>query len=335
MKQTDFYKQITEDRLLRTYLFLGEERLFHEELLDLVTGKLLSAEDREFNFTRLDASVIEPVDLTNNLETPPFFGGVRVIYLDGLENGVSGVDEALLKTLSNIADGIYLFASASKLDGRKKSSQEIQKRIPVVDCSKLRPQELPVWIKNRSEKMGLRLTPVQIRTIARRLGSNLLRIRTELIKIKTFLGAKSELTDSDLELLIPGEPEPDIFALIDAVADRNPKMGLPRLEELLNSGENEVKILATVARQFRNITAANVGRRKGLTPKALADFLGINPYVAEKSFLQSGRFSLLELQQILDRLVQADYRIKTGQREPRLELELAVVEICTGIPKRI
>ena len=164
--------------------------------------------------------------------------------------------------------------------------------------------------------------------MGQRLGNDLLLVRTELEKLKTFLGEGGRLSDQDFESLIPGEVEPDIFALINAVAECNLREGLPRLEELLNSGENEIKLLATIARQFRNIAAAVEAREQGMSPKALAEVLGIKPFVAEKSFLQSGRFTLEELQQILERLLWADYRMKTGQQEPRLELELAVVDIC-------
>jgi DNA polymerase III subunit delta len=330
LTRNDFLKQVNEGRLLQIYLFLGEERLFHEEMLHAVLDKLLSPEDRQFNYMRLDAALIEPAEFISNLETPPFFGDVRLIYLENIENGVSGIEETILKGLTNIAGDVYLFISAAKLDGRKKLHQEIQKRITVVDCSKISRPDLPVWIKQRAEKTGLKLTPIQIGKLGQRLSQDLVRIRTELEKIKTFLGEKPQLSDSDFDLLVPGEPEPDIFGLIDAVADRNPRLGLPRLEELLNSGENEIKILATVSRQFRNITAALEARQRGLNPKALAELLGINPYVAEKSFVQSGRFTLPELQKIMERLVWADYRMKTGQREMRLELELAVVEICAG-----
>jgi DNA polymerase-3 subunit delta len=330
MTRADFLKQVTEGRLLQIYLFLGEERLFHEELLHAALDKLLSPEDQQFNYMRVDAEQIEPAEFVSNLETPPFFGAVRVLYLENFEKGASGIEEAILKALSNIADGVYLLISAAKLDGRKKLHQEIQKRITVIDCGKLSRPDLPVWIKQRAEKMSIKLSPVQIGKIGQRLGQDLVRIRTELEKLRTFLGDKSQVSDTDLDSLVPGEPEPDIFGLIDAVADHNPRLGLPRLEDLLNSGENEIKILATVARQFRNITAAFEARQQGLHPKALAELLGINPYVAEKSFVQSGRFNLVELQKIMERLVWADYRMKTGQREMRLELELAVVEICMG-----
>jgi DNA polymerase-3 subunit delta len=331
MTRADFVKQVTEGRLLPVYLFLGEERLFHEELLKSVLNKILSPEDQPFNYMRVDAGEVEPGELIRDLETPPFWGGARLISLDNLEDGVSGIEEAVLKGIGNMADGVYFIVSAKKLDGRKKLHQEIQKRLTVVDCNKLSKGDLPVWTKQRAEKMGLKLTPVQITKIGQRLGPDLLRTRTELEKIKIFMGANLHLADEDLDRLVPETPEPDIFGLIDAVADRNPRLGLPRLEDLLNAGENEIKILATLSRQFRNITAAYEGRNQGLNAKMLAAMLGINPYVAEKSFTQSGRFTLKELARIMERLLMADFRIKTGQREPRLELELAVVEICAGI----
>lgn len=327
MTRAEFLKQVNEERLLPVYLFLGGERLFHEELLETVVEKMLSEEEREFNLTRFNAATVTAEELSANLETGSLFGNTRIIQLNEFENASGEVEAVLLNSFTQLPQGVHLIVSALKLDGRKKTSQELQKRIQVVDCNKLTNNDLPVWIKQRAQKMGLELTPEQARLIGERAGADLLRIRTELEKLAVFMGKNRKLTEAELEALLPGDPEPDIFGLIDAVAGRNPKLGLPRLEELLNSGENELKILATLSRQFRNIAAALEGKEQGMTSRGLADYLGINPYVSEKSFGQARYFSLMELQKVLDRLLEADYRIKTGQREPRLELELAVVEI--------
>lgn len=332
MTRAEFLKQIDEGRLLPVYLFLGGESLFHEELLEAVLGKMLPEAEREFNWSRFDAATVTAEELTANLETGSLFGNTRIILLNNFENASSESETVLLNSYNQLPQGVYLFVSALKLDGRKKVNQELQKRIPVVDCNKLANTDLPAWIRQRAKKMGLELTPEQGRLVGERTNGDLIRVRTELEKMAIYAGKKEKMTDAELEALLPGEPEPDIFGLIDAVAGRNPKIGLPRLEELLNSGENELKILATLSRQFRNIAAALEAKEKGMTSRALADFLGINPYVAEKSFGQARYFSLAELQKVLNRLLQADYRIKTGQREPRLELELAVVEITTGFP---
>jgi DNA polymerase-3 subunit delta len=327
MTRAEFLKQVGEERLLSAYLFLGEERLFHEELLEAVLGKILPEVEREFNWAKFDAAMVTAAELTANLETGSLFGNIRVILLNNYENASGEIETALLKGLNQLPQGVYLFVSALKLDGRKKASQELRKRIPVVDCNKLANADLPVWIKQRAKKMGLELSPEQARLVGERADGDLLRVRTELEKMAIFIGENSKITDAELEALLPEGAEPDIFGLIDAVAGRNPKLGIPRLEELLNSGENELKILATLSRQFRNIAAAVEAKKRGMTSRSLADFLGINPYVAEKSFNQARHFSLTELQKILNRLLQADYRIKTGRREPRLELEMAVVEI--------
>lgn len=328
MKRNEFLKQVTEGRLLPVYLFLGEERLFHEELFRAALDRLLPDADESFNFSKFNGGDLENETLIRQLETPPFFGNTRVIYLEGLENNKTGLDEVVLKGSEYLADGVYLFVSVRKLDGRKKVHQGLQKHLNVVDCSPLSLRDLPAWISQRSQTMGLKLTPVQAGLIARRLGTDLLRVRTELEKLRTFAGKQGLINDVQLDALLPLEPEPNIFNLIDAVAAGNPRQGMPRLQELLDAGEPEIKILITLARQIRNIAAALEGRRTGLNHRQLAALLGINPYVAEKSFVQSSRFSLSDLLQIMERLILADFRIKTGQRNPRLELELAIVEIC-------
>lgn len=329
MTRAEFLKQVIEERLLAVYLFLGGEQLFHEELLEAMVEKLLPETEREFNLTRFNAAMVTAEELSANLETGSLFGNTRIILLGEFENATHEVEGVVLNRFNQLPQGIYFVISALKLDGRKKSSQELRKRITVVDCEKLSNTDLPVWIKQRAKKMGLELTPEQTRLVGDRSGGDLLRVRAELEKLAVFAGVNQKISDKDLEELLPGGPEPDIFGLIDAVAGRNPKLGLPRLEELLNSGENEIKILATLSRQFRNIAAAIEAKERGMTPRGLADFLGINPYVAEKSFNQARYFSLPELRKIMDRLLEADFRIKSGRREPRLELELAVVEITT------
>ncbi|HYH05264.1 MAG TPA: DNA polymerase III subunit delta [Bacillota bacterium] len=331
MKRVEFIKQVEEKRLLPVYLFLGEETLFQEELFRRAVAGLLTAEEEQFNLMRVSAADLEPETLISNLETAPFFGPNRIIHLVELEKAKNGLEEAIIKGLGRLANGVYLFIAAAKLDGRKKLHQELQKRITVVDCNKVTANEMPAWVKQYAGELGLKLTGEQIRVIAGRLGVDLRRLRTELEKMRTFAGAAGKLSDAELDDLLPVEPEPNIFGLIDAVAERNPRLGLPRLQELLDAGEPELKILATLARQFRNVVAANEARSQGIGSKALAAMLGINPFVAEKSFVQSGRFTLRELQQVIRRLLMADYRIKSGQREPRLELELAVVEICSRL----
>jgi len=170
MTRAEFLKQINEGRLLPVYLFLGGESLFHEELLEAVLGKMLPEAEREFNWSRFDAAIVTEEELTANLETGSLFGNTRVILLNNFENASGEIGTVLLKSFNQLPQGVYLFVSALKLDGRKKVNQELQKRITVVDCNKLSNADLPVWIRQRAKKMGLELTPaVSGRTDQRRL----------------------------------------------------------------------------------------------------------------------------------------------------------------------
>lgn len=330
MTRDEYLKQVAAGQMAPAYLFLGEEDLFHEELLTATLKKLLPGQAADFNLCRMDGANVEPSQLQEQLETSPFFGGVRVVYISRLENSKNGLDETVLQELSRMAPGVYLLVSVFKLDGRKKVHKELSKQLLTVNCDKLRAQELPVWINKRAKELGLKLTPVQAIAIGRRLGPDLMRIQTELEKLVTFTGTGGQLSDASLDDLIPEEGEFNIFALTDGMIGGNPQQSIPRLQELLDAGENELRILATISRQFRNIAAAIDARSQGMNVNAFAASLGIKSFAAQKSWSQSSRFKLADLQKVINRLLWADYRIKTGQRLPRLELELAVVEISLG-----
>jgi len=170
MKRVEFIKQVEEGRLLPVYLFLGDEILFQEQLFRRAVDSLLTAEEQQFNLIRFSAAELEVETLITNLETAPFFGSHRVIHLVELEKGSTALEEGILQGLSRLANGVYLFIAATKLDGRKKLHQELQKRITVVDCKKISGAEVPAWVKQYSGELGLKLTGSQIRVIVQRLG---------------------------------------------------------------------------------------------------------------------------------------------------------------------
>lgn len=335
MIQSEYLKILNDGNLQSAYLFLGEESLLHEEMLAATFHTLLQPEDFEFNLSIYDGATAVPEEVMNQLETPPFFGDVRVVCIKGPENSKQGLDELILRALPRLADGVYLLVSAFKLDARKNVTKELVKQLPVVSCEKLTPREIPQWISSRSTKMGLKLTPLQITQLAQRLGVELLQIRTELEKLAVYaLENGGIVSDEAFDSLVPLGDESNVFALMDAVVSGDARQSMPRLQELLAAGEPELRLLTTITRQFRNIAAAIECRNLRLDKKTLASELGLKPFVIEKSMAQAGRYTMAQIQRITDRLLQADYRIKTGQSAPRLELETAIVEISRYATKR-
>jgi len=61
---------------------------------------------------------------------------------------------------------------------------------------------------------------------------------------------------------------------------------------------------------------------------------GRNPYGDYMCFQRAERFSLAELSSFMQRLFEADFRLKSSANQPRILLEKLLLELCLGVPKR-
>ena len=128
-----------------------------------------------------------------------------------------------------------------------------------------------------------------------------------------------------------GKAQP-LYRLADALTARRGAEALERMEELLEEGEEPLRILGTLYRSLRQVLAA-VGLREARMPRdEMLARLGLPATMAFKlpALLEASRaWPERELARALSALDRADRRIKTGGHS-KVALTAAVVECCGG-----
>ena len=61
---------------------------------------------------------------------------------------------------------------------------------------------------------------------------------------------------------------------------------------------------------------------------ALAQAIGVHPYVAKKAWQQAGRFGMRELHGAMQALLETDIAIKTGRMEELAALDVLIAALC-------
>jgi DNA polymerase-3 subunit delta len=82
-----------------------------------------------------------------------------------------------------------------------------------------------------------------------------------------------------------------------------------------------------ITRQFRLLLQVKDLQQRGIAEPAIKRKLKLHPYVASKLTRQAGNFTLAQLDASFDRLVEADWAIKTGRASEALSLDLLVVDL--------
>ncbi len=220
--------------------------------------------------------------------------------------------------------------------GRNVLWQYLLKQRFVQNFPLLNTGQLNKWINERASELGAVFTSAQILKIAGTFAGNLWQIDSELKKIVYYKSAlnsgiskneKMVILDEDLLNMSVGKIDENIFALCDAIANKNIKLALSLLEKELEAKMTETYLLHMVIRQFRILLQVRQGLDSGLNQKQIALELKLHPYVLQKSMRQAGNFSLDFLKNIFLKLIELDKNLKTGKAEFKVSLSLLFTKL--------
>jgi DNA polymerase-3 subunit delta len=79
--------------------------------------------------------------------------------------------------------------------------------------------------------------------------------------------------------------------------------------------------------QFKILLRIKQALDSGCGSRKISSDLGLHPFVVQKGVNQVRKFSLEDLKKFFSKLVEADYRLKTGKQEAKLMLDLLIVSL--------
>jgi len=193
-----------------------------------------------------------------------------------------------------------------------------QKAAAVAQWQELKPpfpRDLPRWIAEEGKALGVRIAPEAASWLASRLGSEPGLLVSAIEKALLFVGTGGEVKVSDLEGVVDSFAWKDLFELTRAIGTRQCERAFRLLRQMLLSGEASVGILALVARHFR------------LLWRVKETGEGVPPYFLKDYQAQAQGFSEKSLSEILERLFQTDWRLKSEKISDTILLEGLVWEL--------
>jgi len=190
-----------------------------------------------------------------------------------------------------------------------------------------RPKEMPGWIMNEVKNQGGAMEPRAASRLAEMTGTDTRQAGMEIAKLLAYVNWSRPVKFEDVEAVSIMTAEPDIFALVDALAAGDAGAAQKTLHRLLEN-EDAFALWGMVIRQFRLLLQAReVIDAHGMVPD-VQEALGVHPYVAEKISAQAKRITMPTLEAIYRRLLVMDEGAKNGQLSLELALDMFVGEMA-------
>lgn len=320
------------------YLVLGEERYFIERIRETIIEHALDEESIDLNFSSFDMEENTINDALFEAASFPFFGERKVVFVQNpyfltgqkVRNAPDHNIDELEDYLKNPADFtiFVIFAPYEKLDRRKKITKSLEKNAQLIDVSSPNANEANRYIKEVVKEKGYQFTDGAFQLFTERTDGNLTQMMHELDKLFLYHIDSKKITKDSIQHLVPKSLEQNVFELNTLVLNNQVEASVEAYHDLLVQKEEPIKIVALLISQFRLLLQVKILQKQGYPQGDIAKVLKVHPYRVKLALQNVRRYEQHLLSEALDYLIDADYKMKTGQIDQELQVELFIMRFA-------
>ncbi|WP_246940523.1 DNA polymerase III subunit delta [Bacillus pinisoli] len=332
----DLHKKIKAQKFSSLYLLYGKETYFIDETIQLLVSNVLNDEERDFNLSVYDLEEV-PVDAAlEDAQTLPFFGDKRVVicknavFLTGakekskIDHNLQLLEEYITSPSPNAI--LIFMVDAEKLDERKKVTKLLKKEAEVFEATMNDEKSLISWIHSEVKQLEVTIEEEAVGILIQYVRGTVTLLVQELHKMAMYVGKNGNITSEVVQLLSSRTIEDNIFELIDCVLSNKVPKAMEIYHDLLKLNEEPIKILSLLSSQFRLLYQVKDLSKRGYGQQQIATHLKIHPYRVKLAAQKATQFSNEYLTTSLNELAEMDYRIKSGQIDKKLAIELFILK---------
>lgn len=336
---------VKQNNIAAVYLLYGEETYYLRQLEHALIDGIVAPEDRDMNLLIFEKDP-PPEELINTIETIPFLGGKNLIIVRGtmlfsagrkgntgeVQDKTDTVTERLIQLFAGMPEYSHVvFIASDKPDKRRKLYKVIEKHGTIYEAAALKGKELRSWLADRLKELKLKMAPDAqehlLAAVSMMPQVSLDFLNNELEKVMLYTADKNSVSRHDLMQILSSVPEVSVFAMVEALSQKQTPQALAMLREQLNAGEHPVRILALLARQVRQLWQAKELINSGCGSREVAEYFRVPGFIGEKLVKQSRSFSGAKLKEAMLGLAAADRNLKSSRTGP-VALEKIIIELC-------
>jgi DNA polymerase-3 subunit delta len=325
MTLSDIKKELNKKAHHKLWLISGDNAYLKDEALNML---LKAFNSDELNTERMDEKAQEN-QLLLALETLPFFGAHRIVMAQDYAGFKQGEDanKALIETMQAMPKhAVLIFFSHEKVDKRKVLFKAVKKYGFVAEFSDVTANEKAIWVKQQFAEWGKKVTASQVDAIINQCGGDLLTLKNEVEKL-CVLANEDVINDKDIRLVVSKSLEYNVFSLHDLLLRKKTSEALLLLKEIFETEKSPFGVMGLLASKFRTLYKARTLADLNYPQEKAIKLVGGHPYAAKMALKECRNFSAEKLRANIEQLGDLDYQIKSGQVNPNLAVEKALLSM--------
>jgi DNA polymerase III subunit delta len=336
----EFAARLQKGKHIPAVLLLGDEVFLRDSCRSRLIETLVVEAARAWAVSRFSAKSGDTQSALDQAQTMPMLSPKQVVFLEDTEAieklGDKSRDETVKgieQYLENPAPFTVLVFEACALDQRMRLAKLLTEKAQVVAVglgveADERIAAGVALARALAKEQGIELAQGAAEDLAEFVSGDLLRLKTEIEKLATFVGERKVVRREDVSALVISEKTSTIWEVADLLASRQCKRALELFDRLLREGEEPLQMLGALAWMYRKLVEASEIRGATNGWQA-ARTLGMRPEQAELAIQNSRKISRAGLLAGLRALQQADDRLKSGREDARAVMEFLLTQLIS------
>src|SRR6266436_5583136 len=269
ISQQELVARLEKGKSIPAILLLGEEAYLRDSCRAHLIERFVAETSRTWAVSRYSADRGETQTALDQAQTMAMLSPQQVVFLEDVEAieklWEKNRDEAVAQLnayLEDPAPFTVLVLEATGLDQRRKLGKLLAENTLVVECglgenAGERQAAAVALARALGKEQGIEFEKGAAEDLAEFVAADLMRLKTEIDKLATFVAEKKVIGRADVSALVISEKTTTVWELADLLASRQPKKAQEFLDRLLRAGEEPVRIVGGIAWMFRKLIEAS------------------------------------------------------------------------------
>ena len=291
--------------------------------------ELIAKNQIGFNVERINGAKIDADELNKHISTHDLFSQKKFLVIEDMADKNNKLKEDIINFLKKLKfnELDFLIFYDSQIDKRSIIFKVLNSKADEIYAfDLLKPAEMEVWLQKKCQAINLNINKDNLKKLSVALGDDTWLAMSELQKLKAYTNGE-EVQYEDIDKMVRGKLDDDIFKLTDMIANNNNKsQALKLLKDQIESGSNEIYLLTMIVRQFRILIQLKSFLSKTSNTFQAAKTLNLHPFVVQKSLPMVSKYPIEKLKNIFQKLLKVDLQLKSSKVSKEILLEKFVLE---------
>jgi DNA polymerase-3 subunit delta len=195
----------------------------------------------------------------------------------------------------------------------------------IIEVDAYNEVELQTYIKQQTKAYEITIDKDALHTLVQRLMLQKESLHVQLQKLLTYKLDTKHIDLKDVLKMIDLPLEDNVFEMIQSFINKDFKSSLKRYHDLLFINEDPVRILSLIGRKLGQLEDTLALIQSGHDQRQVATALHMSNGQAYYMVKEAKSIKRIDLESMIDQLSDVDFKIKSGQIDKKIAVELFLI----------